>query len=86
MDVQVAALIRTFAEPRRIAHQTIDGSLEQLDLPLAEAQIPLRAEFNNAMAAGTPLVWERPQSAGALAYAQLADELHRGGKRLRAVA
>jgi chromosome partitioning protein len=86
VDVHVAAVIRTFAEPRRIAHQTIDASLEQLGVPIADSQIPLRAEFNNAMAAGTPLVWARPDSAGALAYVKLADELHEGVKRLRAVA
>lgn len=86
VDVDVAAVIRTFAEPRRITHQTIDASLEQLGVPIAESQIPLRAEFNNAMAAGAPLVWARPDSAGALAYAKLAGELHQGVKQLRAVA
>jgi len=86
VDVRVTALIRTFADARRVTHQTIDGSLEQLGVPIARSQIPLRAEFNNAMAAGRPLVWARPDSAGALAYVKLADELAESVKRLRAVA
>jgi chromosome partitioning protein len=86
VDVQVTALVRTFADRRRIAHQTIDASLEQLGVPIAATEIPLRAEFNNALAAGTPLVWTRPDCAGALAYVNLARELDSGTTRLRAVA
>ena len=86
VNVQVAALVRTFADKRRITHQTIDGSLEQLDVPVANTEIPLRAEFNNALATGRPLVWARPDSPGAIAYAQLADELHPNVPNLRAVA
>jgi len=86
VDVHVTALVRTFADKRRIAHQTIDASLEQLGLPIATTEIPLRAEFNNALAAGTPLVWARPDCVGALAYVNLARELDAGITRLRAVA
>ena len=86
VDVHVTALVRTFADKRRIAHQTIDASLEQLGVPIATTEIPLRAEFNNALAAGTPLVWTRPDCAGALAYVNLARELDAGTTRLRAVA
>jgi chromosome partitioning protein len=86
VDVQVAALVRTFADQRRITHQTIDASLTQLGVPVAVAQIPLRAEFNNAMAAGTPLVWTRPDCGGALAYVRLARELQEAPSRLPAVA
>lgn len=86
VDVHVTALLRTFADKRRITHQTIDASLEQLGVPVAATEIPLRAEFNNALAAGTPLVWTRPDCAGALAYIKLAHELDSGAPRLRAVA
>jgi len=65
VDVRVTALVRTFAERRRVSHQTIDGSLAELGVPVASTQIPLRAEFNNALTMGRPLVWERPDSAGA---------------------
>jgi len=86
VDVRVAALVRTFADKRRITHQTIDGSLDQLDVPVASTQIPLRAEFNNALALGQPLVWARPDSPGAIAYAHLADEIQPTIPDLRAVA
>jgi chromosome partitioning protein len=86
VDVRVTALVRTFADKRRIAHQTIENSLEELGLPVADTEIPLRAEFNNALTAGQPLVWVRPGSAGAIAYLQLADELHPNTRKLQAVA
>lgn len=86
VDVRVSALVRTFAERRRVSHQTIDGSLAGLGVPVANTQIPLRAEFNNALTIGRPLVWERPDSAGACAYRKLANELVSEVPRLRAVA
>lgn len=48
--------------------------------------IPLRAEFNNALTAGQPLIWYRADSIGAHAYRKLADELDAGVAGLRAVA
>lgn len=86
VDVRVSAVVRTFADRRRVSHQTIDGALAQLGVPIADAQIPLRADFNNAITSGRPLVWQRPDSAGACAYRKLADELVAGVRRLRAVA
>jgi chromosome partitioning protein len=86
VDVHVTALVRTFADKRRITHQTIDASLGQLGVPTATTEIPLRAEFNNALAAGTPLVWSRPDCAGALAYVKLAQELDSDATPLRAAA
>ena len=86
VDVRVSAVVRTFVDRRRVTHQAIDSALERLQLPIADATIPLRAEFNNALAAGEPLVWTKPDSAGALAYSRLADELRHHQPRLRAVA
>lgn len=86
VDVRVSAVVRTFVDRRRVTHQAIDAALEQLQVPIAETSIPLRAEFNNALAGGQPLVWARPDSAGALAYRRLAAELHDHQPRLRAVA
>jgi chromosome partitioning protein len=86
VDVRISAVVRTFADDRRVSHQTIDSALAELGVPIAETAIPLRAEFNNALTAGRPLVWHRPDSAGALAYRRLADELISRARRLRAVA
>jgi chromosome partitioning protein len=86
VDIRVRAIVRTFVDPRRVTHQAIDAALEQLKVPIAQTTIPLRAEFNNAIAAGQPLVWARPDSAGALAYRRLAEELYDPAPRLRAAA
>lgn len=86
VDVRVSAIVRTFADRRRITHQAIDAALDRLQVPVARTTIPLRAEFSNAIATGRPLVWTRPDSAGALAYRRLADELRESEPRLEAVA
>jgi len=86
VDVRVTAVVRTFADRRRVSHQTIDAALAQLGVPIADTEIPLRAEFNNALTSGSPLVWQRPDSAGACAYRKLAEELVSAAPRLRAVA
>lgn len=86
VKVRVRAVVRTFADPRRITHQAIDGALEQLAVPIAHTAIPLRADFNNALAAGQPLVWTQPDSAGSLAYRRLAAELRDPTNQLRAAA
>jgi chromosome partitioning protein len=86
VDVRVGAVIRTMSDPRRISHQVIEAALDQLGVPIAATPIPLRAEFNNALTAGQPLVWHRPDSIGAHAYRKLAEELDAGLAGLRAVA
>jgi chromosome partitioning protein len=70
-------VVRTMVDPRRLTHRAIEHALAELGLPVAGASIPFRADFNNAIAAGRPLVWHRPDSIGALAYRKLAGELHR---------
>lgn len=86
VDVRVGAIVRTMSDPRRVSHQVIDAALEQLGVPIATSVIPLRAEFNNALTAGQPLIWYRADSIGAHAYRKLADELDAGVAGLRAVA
>lgn len=75
VDIHVSAIVRTLADRRRVSHQTIDAALPELGVPVAQSEIPLRAEFNNALAVGRPLVWHRPDSPGAYAYRRLAAEL-----------
>jgi len=75
VDVRIAALIRTMVDARRVSYKTLDPSLEQLHVPVAETEIPLRAEFTNAELQRTPLVLAAPDSDGARAYRHLADEL-----------
>ena len=86
VDVRVSAVVRTLGDRRRVSYQVIDTALDQLGLPVAETVIPLRAEFNNALTEGRPVVWHRPDSAGAYAYRKLAQEIDNGVPMLRAVA
>ncbi len=85
-DVQIRALVKTLADPRRVMYQAINEPLRDLGVPVARTEIPLRADFNNALAAGVPLVLLRPDGPGGLAYRKLAEELARGGVSLQAVA
>ena len=74
-DVVVRALVRTMVDRRRVVYQRMAAGLEDLQLPVAETEVPLTAEFQNAAAERRPLLAWRPGSAGALAYWRLAREL-----------
>lgn len=53
----------------------MNASLPDLGLPIAAAEIPLTAAFQNAAAERLPLMTWRQDSRGALAYRRLALEL-----------
>jgi chromosome partitioning protein len=74
-DVAIRALVRTMVDPRRIVYQRMNEGLVDLGLPVALAQIPLTAAFQNAAAERLPLFCWQPNSRGALAYRRLALEL-----------
>lgn len=84
-DVHIRALVKTLADPRRLMYQAIEEPLEGLGVPVARSEIPLRADFHNALASGMPLVLQRPDGRGGLAYRKLAEELA-GRASLKAVA
>lgn len=75
VPIRLTALLRTMADPRRLAYRALDEALATLDAPIAATEIPLRAEFQNATVLGVPLVVADPRSIGALAYEALAGEL-----------
>lgn len=79
----VAALVRTMVDRRRVSYQAISDALAELDAPLAETEIPLRADFNTALVHGRPLAAMRPDGAGALAYRRLAEELAAAAPKAR---
>lgn len=74
-EVAVTALLRVRVDRRRVAYAAINDALGELALPIAETEIPDRAEFHLAAIAHEPLTTLRPDSAGALAYLRLAREL-----------
>jgi chromosome partitioning protein len=75
VPIRIAAIVRTMADPRRLAYRALEEALLSLDAPIAHTQIPLRAEFQNATVIGTPLALLAPDGDGAQAYATLAAEL-----------
>jgi len=75
VDVHISAVVRTMVDPRRLAYRAIAETLPALGLPVARTEIPMLAAFDNSVVIGTPLVVSEPDSAGAVAYRQLADEL-----------
>lgn len=85
VDVRISMVVRTCSEPRRTSHQMIGEALPQLELPVAGQEIPLRAEFNNSLALGRPVLVAHPDSAGACAYRRVAAEIAHA-PRLRAAA
>ena len=74
-DVVIRALVRTMVDQRRIVYQRMNEGLADLGLPIAAAEIPLTAAFQNAAAERLPLFCWQPDSRGALAYRRLALEL-----------
>jgi chromosome partitioning protein len=75
VPIEIAALVRTMADSRRLTYRALNDALATLRSPLATTEIPLRAEFQNATVVGSPLAVLAPDSDGARAYCALAGEL-----------
>jgi chromosome partitioning protein len=77
---QLSALVKVKANPQRIMYASVRDALatHAETLPVAEAEIPERADFNTAMGYSMPLVAWKPKSEGAAAYRALAEELKDG--------
>lgn len=83
IPIAIVALLRTMVDRRRLLYRAIRDALPALGLPEAETEIPLRADFQNAV---DPLVLSAPDSAGAIAYHKFARELTRQRSALKLVA
>jgi chromosome partitioning protein len=75
VDVCVRAPVRQMVDYRRIVYQQMNAGLPELGLPIARAEIPLAAAFQNAAAERIPLLQWRASCPGADAYRDLAAEL-----------
>lgn len=73
--VRISALVRTMVDRRRVVYQQMNAALPDLDLPIAESQIPLTAAFQNAAVERQALLSWRGDSPAAAAYRELALEL-----------
>lgn len=73
--VRIRALVRQMVDRRRIVYQQMNAGLPELGLPIARAEIPLSAAFQNAAAERVALFAWRGDSVAADAYRRLAREL-----------
>jgi chromosome partitioning protein len=81
-DVAVTALVRNQADPRRRTYRTVNHELEaHLRGRVAQTQIPLRAELNNAGTEGKPLAVFAPEHPLVETFVELAREIERRGRR-----
>jgi chromosome partitioning protein len=87
--VQFGAVVPVCADPRRQVYSAITEALPALDVPVARAEIPDSVDFQKSAIAHVPLVCWKPDSRGAIAYRELADEIlarvDNAGRHLRAV-
>jgi chromosome partitioning protein len=76
---RVTALVRNRVDGtprrRRTVYRAIAAALEELDLPLANTEIPARDDFEKSAIVHVPLVAWRPDHLGAHAFRRLATEL-----------
>ena len=75
VNVAVSGVVRNQVDERRSTYQLLDEALKGAGLPLLRTQIPMRAGFQNAVTAGTPLIAFDPDHIGALAIRDLAREI-----------
>ena len=75
VPVKVTGVVRNNVDRRRSTYQLLNPALASTGLPILEAEIPLRAEFQNAGTAGVPMIAFAPDHVGAMALRKVADEL-----------
>jgi chromosome partitioning protein len=75
IDVAVTGVVRNNVDRHRNTYRLLNEALVDGGLPLLETEIPMRADFQNAVTAGVPLLTFSPDHVGALAIRRLAAEL-----------
>jgi chromosome partitioning protein len=81
-EASVTAIVRNQVEPRRRTYRTVNRELEaHLPELVAQTQIPLRAELNNAGTEGKPLAVFAPEHPLVETFNDLAREIERRGRR-----
>ena len=79
VPISVAGVLRNAVNPSRRTYKALNDALIDMasrgQLPLLEAQIPLRTDFHNATTSGRALVNQSPDSIGAEAVRSAAREL-----------
>ena len=76
VELEVAAVVRNNVERTRQTYRVLNEALTaHAELPVLTAEIPLRAEFQNALTAGQPILRRSPDHIGAAALRNAAREL-----------
>ncbi len=75
VSVAVTGIVRNSVDTHRSTYRLLNQALVSAGLPVLKAEIPMRADFQNAVTAGVPLVCFSPDHIGAEAMRRLADEL-----------
>jgi len=75
VDVAVTGVMRNNVDRHRSTYRLLNEALVEARLPLLRTEVPLRADFQNAVTAGVPLVRFSPDHVGAQAIRDIAGEL-----------
>jgi len=76
VDTALAGILRNNVDRSRQTYRALNDALAaHPELPLLHAQVPMRAEFQNALTAGQPLLVRNPDHIGAQALRDAATEL-----------
>jgi chromosome partitioning protein len=76
VHLEVGGILRNNVDRARQTYRALNDVLTgHTDLPVLQAQIPMRAEFQNALTAGQPLLRRNPDHIGAAALRRAAAEL-----------
>jgi chromosome partitioning protein len=75
VDVQITGIVRNNVDPHRSTYRLLNDALREARLPVLNTEIPMRADFQNAVTAGVPLVHFSPDHIGSDAIRRIADEL-----------
>ena len=75
VDVSVSAIVRNNVDRHRSTYRLLNDAMTEAGLPLLDAEVPMRAGFQNAVTAGVPLVRFNPDHIGAQAIRDIAREL-----------
>jgi len=71
----VTGVVRNYVDHNRSTYRLLDEALGESGLPVLVTEVPMRAGFQNAVTAGTPLVAFSPSHPGAVAMRELTAEL-----------
>lgn len=80
-ELHICGIVATMLDKRTLHHREVITMMREAFGPLVfETVIPASIRFQEAPAAGTPVIHYAPQSAGAVAYVALAEEVLNRGK------